>query len=120
MLSALLRSRRSLLLFAALSLGLGVVAQNDRPGDTDKPKARTEPTTVVEKAVSAASGTEKLDTGESLTFLGKKLWFEVRKRLNLTSESEEAAQKTAEKQVRLKVGSIGLESSSTAPPREGK
>ncbi|MBK9175731.1 MAG: hypothetical protein IPM46_05210 [Flavobacteriales bacterium] len=58
-----------------------------------------------------------LDTGESIGFMGRKLWFEVRRRMNLTTEQEEAQHRAAEKSYRLKVGGLRVESGA-APPAE--
>lgn len=57
-----------------------------------------------------------LDTGESIGFMGRKLWFEVRRRMNLTTEQEEAQHRAAEKAYRLKLGGLRVESSD-APPK---
>jgi hypothetical protein len=53
--------------------------------------------------------TEQLDTGESITYLGKQLWFEVKRRMNLTTEAEEKQRRQEERNVRLKVGSIRVQ-----------
>ena len=77
------------------------------------------PTTTAQKPVATVPSatpaatvdpntTDQLDTGESLSFLGRKLWFEVRRRMNLTTEDEENEQREREKDIRLKVGSISL------------
>lgn len=52
---------------------------------------------------------ENLDAGESLIFMGKKLWFETRKRLNLTTEEEVKQQVAEEKRVKLRVGGFKIE-----------
>lgn len=60
----------------------------------------------------AATTTETSSTGESLLFLGKKLWFETRKRLNLATEEElkaEADQEAEDRKVKLKLGKFEVE-----------
>lgn len=54
-------------------------------------------------------GKKVLDTGETLTFLGKKLWFEAKRRLDLTSEEEERKQRLYERSVRLRVGTLRVQ-----------
>jgi hypothetical protein len=54
----------------------------------------------------ATAATDELDTVESLSYVGRKLWFEVRRRLNLTTAQEETEEKAREQQVKLRVGSI--------------
>lgn len=44
---------------------------------------------------------EELGTGESIGYLGRELWFEARRRLNLTSEEEERRQREADRRYRL-------------------
>jgi hypothetical protein len=58
------------------------------------------------QVAQAGSEVVEHDTIESITFLGKKLWFEVRRRLNLTSEAEQAEQKQAEQRFKLRVGTL--------------
>lgn len=57
-----------------------------------------------------------MGTGESLSYLGRKLWFEMRRRLNLTSEQEEQEQRAREERVRLKVGGIRVDTGGAAAP----
>jgi hypothetical protein len=55
---------------------------------------------------------ETSNTGESLLFLGKKLWFETRKRLNLATEEElkaEAVKEGEDKKVKLRLGGFEVE-----------
>jgi hypothetical protein len=90
-------------------------AQNDVPREQSAALDQAKEGTRTATTTQASSTTvEQMDTGESLGFMGRKLWFEVRKRLNLTSTEEEEAQKKAEQQVRLKVGSIQVKSTSVA------
>jgi len=56
-----------------------------------------------------------MDTGESLGFMGKSLWFEVRRRLNLTTEAEEKKHKEETRQVKLKVGGLRVEKGAEEP-----
>lgn len=69
------------------------------------------PTAPVEtpKAKPQQQPAEALDQSESLLYMGKKLWFETRKRLNLASEEEVKEQAEEEKKVRLRVGSFKIE-----------
>lgn len=46
---------------------------------------------------------------ESLSYLGRKLWFEVKRRLNLTTEQEEEQNARDQKPVDLKVGSFRVQ-----------
>ncbi|HOZ41784.1 MAG: hypothetical protein IPO05_06155 [Flavobacteriales bacterium] len=66
---------------------------------------------------TTAASPEQLDTGESITYLGRKLWFEVKRRMNLTTEAEEKQQRQAERNVRLKVGSIRVQATGGAAPK---
>ncbi len=71
------------------------------------PKTSPPPTTT-----PAAKTTETSNTGESLMFLGKKLWFETRKRLNLATEEElkaESDQEAEDRKVKLKLGKFEVE-----------
>ncbi|MFZ1693992.1 MAG: hypothetical protein WAT74_12400 [Flavobacteriales bacterium] len=60
------------------------------------------------KATPASSPAKSMDTGESLGFMGKSLWFEVRRRLNLTTEEEEKKHKEEAKELKLKVGGLRI------------
>jgi hypothetical protein len=93
-------TRGAALLFACALSGVAV-AQSPAPA---KPAViRTDSTRATN------STTEQLDTGESITYLGKKLWFEVKRRMNLTTEAEEKQRRQEESNVRLKVGSIRVQ-----------
>lgn len=51
-----------------------------------------------------------LDTEESIEYLGDELWFQIKKRLHLTSkEEEEEQQKKKKKKVALSIGGIKIE-----------
>jgi hypothetical protein len=80
------------------------------------PTTPSPPTTAV-KAPGGTEGTKVLDTGETLTFLGKKLWFEAKRRLDLTSEEEERKQRLYERSVRLRVGSVRLQQGRAKEPK---
>lgn len=69
------------------------------------------PTAPIEapKAKPEQQPAEELDQSESLLYMGKKLWFETRKRLNLASEEEVKEQAEEEKKVRLRVGGFKIE-----------
>ncbi len=88
---------RAALLLAGSLLAIGLQAQT---GQGAAPPAQQP---------SAKPTVEKTDTEGSITYIGKRLWFEVRKRLNLTTEQEEAQQRAAEALVRLKVGGFRIE-----------
>jgi len=94
-------------MLAFVLLGMGATAQEVPVGRKVIPSEV--PATKVTTAAPAK--VEQLDTGESLSFMGKKLWFEMRRRLNLTTAQEEADQKAAERAVRLKVGSVKVQQS---------
>lgn len=66
---------------------------------------------------SPAPAAKPMDTGESLGFMGKSLWFEVRRRLNLTTAEEEKKHKEETKQVKLKVGGFQVERSAVEEPK---
>lgn len=102
---------RSTLVLVALSVSALLHAQ-----EPVKPNATAQKPAAVVTPVPAAtklngSNTQELDTGESLAFLGRKLWFEVKRRMNLTTEEEETQQRGSDKAVRLNVGSISVKSS---------
>lgn len=50
-----------------------------------------------------------LDTKESISYLGSKLMFQVKKRMNLTSEDEEKAEEKKSKKVALSFLGIKIE-----------
>ena len=50
-----------------------------------------------------------LDTNESLKYMGSKLWFQMKKRLNLTTKEEEEAEIKKREQVTLSIGSLKIE-----------
>lgn len=52
---------------------------------------------------------ETLDTKESLSYLGSKLMFQVKKRMNLTTEAEENAEERKNKKVALSFLGIKIE-----------
>jgi len=102
---------RSTLTLTALSISALLHAQ-----EPVKPSATAQKAAAAVAPVPAAtklngSNTQELDTGESLAFLGRKLWFEVKRRMNLTTEEEETQQRGSDKAVRLNVGSISVKSS---------
>ncbi|MBL7982747.1 MAG: hypothetical protein JNL52_13175 [Flavobacteriales bacterium] len=105
---------RTLVVATALLLAAGVKAQTPTPAP---PAPKTQPAPVSPKMETPPS-TQELDTGESLTYMGRKLWFEMKRRLNLTTEEEEKAQKAEERNVRLKLG--GIQVQGTAPATTGK
>lgn len=99
-----------LLGIALFLLGSGLRAQ-DVPGQQPPMTAKG----------TAASGRGEApvvaDGPEGLSYMGRKLWFEVRRRLNLTTAEEEARQKAEARQVRVQVGSIRLK---TQPATRGQ
>jgi len=105
---------RTLVVASALLLAEGVQAQSPPPA---QPTPKTQPAPVTPK-VETPPTTQELDTGESLTYMGRKLWFEMKRRLNLTTEEEEKAQKAEERNVRLKLG--GIQVQGTAPATTAK
>lgn len=88
-------------LLAALAFGT-TAAQSTTTKEAGAPAPKQE---------TAAKATEvkDLDTGDSIIYLGRKLWFEMRKRLNLTDTAEEEARKQEDAQVRLKVGGVKVD-----------
>lgn len=105
---------RTLVIAAVLLLAEGAQAQAP---PLAQPAPKTQPAPVTPK-VETPPATQELDTGESLTYMGRKLWFEMKRRLNLTTEEEEKAQKAEERNVRLKLG--GIQVQGTAPAAPGK
>lgn len=89
---------KPLVLFLALGLAHHACAQQSVP-----------PAAPATAQAQEAKPTEEMGTGETLGFLGRKMWFEVRRRLNLTTEEEEKTQREAERNYRLRVGGIKLE-----------
>ena len=82
---------------------------------TAQTPARVKPAVMRMDSTRATTATiEQLDTGESITYLGKKLWFEVKRRMNLTTQAEEDQRRLEERNVRLKVGSIRVRSPGSA------
>ena len=70
--------------------------------------ASTAPTPAPQTAERQAAGDE-LGQGESLLYIGRKLWFETRKRLNLASNEELEAHAEEEKKVKLRIGGFKIE-----------
>jgi hypothetical protein len=103
---AALAGLRGSVLGAGLLLSTLLVAQAQKPaaGSGAVPAA-------------PAPAAKPMDTGESLGFMGKSLWFEVRRRLNLTTAEEEKKHKEETKQVKLKVGGFQVERSAEAEPK---
>lgn len=95
----------ALLPIALLAQTSPAVAAKPLPTESVQVKQEPKPTPV-----------KTMDTGESIGFMGRKLWFEVRRRMNLTTEQEEAQQRAAEKAYRLKVGGIRMEKNEEPPP----
>lgn len=91
-----------MLVGAVLSASLGMAQSNTE-------KAAAAPPPPAPKPVAKAAPAQELDQGESLLYIGRKLWFETRKRLNLASEEEVEAQAEEEKKVKLRVGSFKIE-----------
>lgn len=109
------RLSRAHALVAGTLLAAAVSAQTPAVGSGTKPGTELQAPTVKEPAPPVAAPTE---SDGSLTYIGKRLWFEVRKRLNLTTEQEERQQRAAEALLRLKVGGFRIEQQ--APVREAK
>ncbi len=62
-----------------------------------------------EKRVESSED-EVLDTNESIKYVGSKLWFQLRKRLHLTTEEEEVQeQKKRKNNVVFSIGGIKIE-----------
>ena len=98
---------RALVVAALLALALSAAAQVEQSG-----QAAPSPGTL-----RTAAPPQEMGTGESLSYLGRKLWFEMRRRLNLTSAQEEQEERAREERVRLKVGGIRLDTGgATAGP----
>jgi len=102
---ALFRAPRGLLVCASVFFAMALCAQPAPATSQAKPVQPPDP-----------PPTKSLDTGESLGFMGKSLWFEVRRRLNLTTEAEEKKHKEETKEVKLKVGGLRVEKSAEVPP----
>ncbi len=59
---------------------------------------------------SKNSSTETLDTNESINYLESSLWFQMKKRLNLTTEEEEKKEAKSKKKKRvLTIAGIKIE-----------
>ncbi|KAA3643674.1 MAG: hypothetical protein DWP98_12980 [Bacteroidetes bacterium] len=89
---------KKLLPFLALFLLSYIVnAQSKVPSDSLK--------------TSQAKKTEikELDTNESLKYLSSKLWFQMKKRLHLTTKEEEEAELKKQEKVSLTFGSLKVE-----------
>jgi hypothetical protein len=91
----------------ALGMAIGAFSQQGTPNQVG-PKPVTQQGTVTNEA-------EELDAGEGLVVIGKKLWFEMRKRLNLTTAEEEAQQKSTEKRLKVNVAGIKLSGTTSVP-----
>ncbi len=63
----------------------------------------------------ATETTQEAGTVESIGFIGRKLWFEMRKRLNLTTEQEERQQLQTEQGYKLRIGGIKVEKAVEEP-----
>lgn len=98
----MLRAKCSLLPLVVLAVGLALA----RDGMAQQAASVPFP---VQQAREEVKEPEALGTGETLGFLGRKMWFEVRRRLNLTTTEEEKAQREAERSYRLRVGGIKVE-----------
>lgn len=104
---------RTLLSAAALSFAHHGMAQAP-PAKAARPVALAEQKP---QATAPKQEVKAMGTGESLGFMGRSLWFEMRRRLNLTTEEEEAQHKAETRQVKLKVGGIGV-SREAVPEKE--
>lgn len=107
--------RRAQLVLAGALLAATLSAQAPT-GGTGAQSAAKEPATAGKDDVKPTASTAESDG--SLSYIGKRLWFEVRKRLNLTTEQEEAQQRAAEALVRLKVGGFRIEQQAIAKDPE--
>jgi hypothetical protein len=66
--------------------------------------------TALPKSIAAEEEVLKLDTEESIEYLGNELWFQIKKRLHLTSkEEEEEQQKRKGRKISLSIGGIKIE-----------
>ena len=93
------------MLVLALAMGTSLVAQEPRPANTQVAVAAQ----VKEEKPSTTTAQEQVaepGTGESISYIGRKLWFEMRKRLNLTTEEEENEQRMEEQSYKLRIGGI--------------
>lgn len=90
---------RSAAVVALMTTGLAVHAQvSTTPSATS---ATTKP--------AATTGTPQPAQEESITYLGRKLWFEVKRRLNLTTEEEEEKNARDQQSVNVKLGGIRVQ-----------
>lgn len=94
--------QRAGMLAAAWLCAAAVLAQQDSGKAVSPGPAATRPASVVQDPP------QELGQGESLLYIGRKLWFETRKRLNLASEEELKAE-VEEKKVKLRLGSFKIE-----------
>lgn len=93
------------MLVLTIALGTSLLAQEQRPANAQVTAAAQ----VKEEKPSTATAQEQVaepGTGESITYIGRKLWFEMRKRLNLTTEEEENKQRVEEQSYKLRIGGI--------------
>lgn len=94
------RLYKSAALAGALAIAGIVAAQDGAPPATPAVKpVPAQPAKAVPQPVQE----------ESITYLGRKLWFEVKRRLNLTTEQEEEQNARDQKPVDLKVGSFRVQ-----------
>lgn len=91
--------------FFLLFIGIGFASKAQKliqPQDTTEIIATPKKQIAVKEPI--------MDTDESLKYMGGLLFFEVKKRLNLTSKEEEAAaEKEKNKKVRMSIGGIVIE-----------
>tara|TARA_R110002049_G_scaffold251627_5_gene426037 strand:+ start:11572 stop:11865 length:294 start_codon:yes stop_codon:yes gene_type:complete len=92
-------------LFFLLFIGTGLSSKAQKPASAKDTSA----VKTITKSKATAS-TPIMDTDESLKYMGSMLFFEVKKRLNLTSKEEEIlAAKEKNKKVRMSIGGIVIE-----------
>lgn len=104
MATALRQLMRGIVLLMVLGSAFAGRAQEQRPAAAPKTAPGTESKAPLEQQALAEPS-----TGESLSYIGKKLWFETRRRLNLTTEAEEQDQRVAERNYKLRIGGIKVE-----------
>lgn len=93
---------RILFILSFCLLPLFTYAQKAEPTDSiSQNKALVKPI--------SANQEEVLGTNESIKYMGSKLWFQMKKRLNLTSKEEEEAELKNNKKVILTFGSLKIE-----------
>jgi hypothetical protein len=71
------------------------------------------PSTAAAKPASTTAAPQPAQE-ESIAYLGRKLWFEVKRRLNLTTEEEEEKNTRDQQAVNVKLGGIRVQR--PAPP----